>query len=506
MPNPAAPAKFTPNDRILYVPSSISNLPVILAAAGWTKREIHDHQDKVAYVLNRIVTVPVFDSRYQYGTFVNIDHQGLKQVLGARYVKWILDTLLAAGVIECDNKYFHRKSKGKALGYRITEKAQSKAVGLLIFKQETFGKKLFHWSQDQHVELRKNRFLNRIQRDISHLRIQYAEALDYNSAVATQTLEFIAERRQALEVIAMSKQAYAVLLDEAQELSSSIHLPGRKDLMKTLKKRQSKTPETTVYAVLMRSAQQTHSYNDMAVEKLHHQDWMLPTRPVKGSRVYTSLTNFSSYLRQFLYHDQYPGETLVNIDIKNSQPFLLCLLLMQQYTGQSLPADVQQYIDLTSSGKFYEHVAHAMGARIKSKRERREFKSNFFASIFFCRNQHTEASKCGKWFKRHFPNVYQLIFDTKAVRYQDLADAMQIQEAHVILDVVVKALHAKKIWCASIHDSIICRPGDQEEVATLMLDAFQDHGVQPSLDQEQLRKQQTAPLTEAMQFKQSHAA
>lgn len=423
MTTPAAPTKFTFNDRLLYVPSSISDLPALLAAVGWTNREILDHQDKVAYVLNRIVTVPVFDSRYKHGEFVHIDHQGLKQVLGARYVKWILDTLLAAGVIECDNKYFHRKSKGKSLGYRITEKAQSKAVGVLIFKQETFGKKLFYWSQDQHMELRKNRFLNRIQRDMSHLRIHLAQALDYNATVATRTQEFIVARRAALQVTAMPKKAYAVLLDEAHELSYLIHLPGRKDLMKTLKKRQKTAPEATLYDVLMRSALDTYSCNHMAVEKLHHQDWKLPTRPVKGSRVYTSLTNFSSYLRQFLYHNQYPEETLVNIDIKNSQPFLLCLLLTQQYTGQSLPTDVQQYINLTSSGRFYEYVAHAMGVRIDSKRERRDFKSNFFGSIFFCRNQHTEASKCGKWFKRHFPHVYQLIFDIKAVRYQDLADA-----------------------------------------------------------------------------------
>ena len=424
MPTPAAATKFTFNDRLLYVPSSISDLPALLAAVGWTKRQILDHQDKVAYVLNRLVTGPVFDSRYQHGEFVPLDQGSFKQVLGARYVKWILDTLLAAGVIECDNKYFHRKSKGKALGYRITEEAQSKAVGLLIFKQETFGKKLFQWSQDQHVELRKNRFLNRIQRDMSQLRIHYADALNYNTAVATQTQGFNAERHQALQVTAMSKKAYAVLLDEAHELSHLIHLPGRKDLMKTLKKRQIKAPETTVYAVLMQSAQDTHSCNHVAIEKLHHQDWKLPTRPVKGSRVYTSLTNFSSYLRQFLYHGQHPEEILVNIDIKNSQPFLLCLLLTQRYQGQALPADVQQYIALTSCGKFYEHVAHAMGVRIESKRERRDFKSSFFGSIFFCRNQHTEASRCGKWFKLHFPNVYQLIFDTKAVRYQNLADAM----------------------------------------------------------------------------------
>lgn len=72
---------------------------------------------------------------------------------------------------------------------------------------------------------------------------------------------------------------------------------------------------------------------------------------------------------------------------------------------------------------------------------------------------------------------------------------MQIQEAQVILDVVVKGLHVKKVWCASIHDSIICRPGNQEEVAALILDAFQGYSVQPSLEVEPLRKPQTVCLT-----------
>ena len=393
--------------------------------------------------------------------------------------------LLEAGVIECDNKIFFGTHGQKSLGYRLTEKAQSAPVGLLIFKQETMGKKLWTLRQSAEVTLKKDRFLNRIYKDMKYLRIRHAAAVKHNHAIYTQTEEFITQRQQALNVTSFSKKAYAMLVEEGMEINATyVQLPKRKDVARLVKKK-----DITFFKAMKQAILASYSANLIAVEKLHNGDIRVPVRPVAGSRVYTNLTNLSSGLRQFLYHERFEEEVLVNIDIKNSQPFMLCLLLVKKYQGQPLPQDVQLYIELTSNGTFYEYAALAMREPMETKRERRAFKEKFFGSVFYCENLHTKSSKFGQWFMDTFENVYKLTASMKKVNFKALAVAMQKEEAGMILDTVVVELHKRKIWCASIHDSILCRPGDQDVVKDIMLTAFQTKaGLIPSLDVEPLLK------------------
>ncbi|OGX81160.1 hypothetical protein BEN47_19350 [Hymenobacter lapidarius] len=89
---------------------------------------------------------------------------------------------------------------------------------------------------------------------------------------------------------------------------------------------------------------------------------------------------------------------------------------------------------------------------------------------------------------KHFPNVYALIADNKREAYHNLAIEMQRIEAGLVLDVVTAALQERKIWCASIHDSIVCRPGDQEAVKALLEGAFERAaGVKPSIKPKPLK-------------------
>ncbi|ALW84054.1 hypothetical protein AUC43_02415 [Hymenobacter sedentarius] len=489
---------FTFNPRPLYVPGMLADLPGYLRANGWTEPQILHHQDKVAYILDCIITAPVYDVRYSQGDFVNISYNWLVQQLGARYTKLVLTLLKDSGVIDCDYRYWNGQGvdgAGKNLGYCITSTYVGKPVGVLIYKQETFGKKLWDQRHDEEHQLKKDRFLNRIHRDMKELRLDFTPARDLNERIYDTTLEFIVAHRATVDKTKVTKKAYAALLDAAFEADElHIQLPSRAKLRKVLLPRQLKNreqhePETTIYAVLKARALDAYTSNLVALEKLRNLQLKPPTRPIKGSRVYTALTNLASCFRQFLYHADAPAEVLVNIDIKNSQPFMLNLLLADKYRYQELPADAEHYMDLTASGKFYEHVAAAMKIPMRNKRERREFKGWFFASLFFCKNQHTVAGKCGKWFEEHFPNVYQLIRDMKFARYQDLADAMQKREASVILDTVLKALHANKVWAATIHDSVVCRPDDAALVRELVEEAFRlKAGIVPGLDVEPLQK------------------
>jgi hypothetical protein len=483
---------FTFNPQKLYVPSMLADLQAYLRENRWTQRQIEDHQDKVAFVLNAILIAPVFDKSLKMGDFVTVSYNYLVSVLGARYTKLVLTLLRDTGVIDTDGKYWNGEGvegKGKCLGYRVSTTLQSKPIGLLIYKQETIGKKLWDGRHDEEKQLQKDRFLNHIHRDMKKLRLDFTPARDLNELLFDTTLEFIIAHRATVEVKKMTRKAYTALLDEALAAGPHVQLPSRKKMREVLLPRQEAAPETTIYAVLKSGTLDRYTCNLVALEKFRDLHLKVPTRPVKGSRVYTALTNLASIFRQFLYHADDATGVLVNIDIKNSQPFLLNLLLDEKYRHVELPADVQHYMDLTASGQFYTYVATAMKIPMRTKREKSEFKGWFFASVFFCENKHTAGSKCGKWFKENFPNVYQLIYDAKFTRYQNLADRMQRTEASVMLDTVLKALHAHKVWAVTIHDSVICHEEDAALVMELITAAFEAKaGFAPSLDFEPLKK------------------
>ena len=517
----AAPFTFT--NRQLYVPGPLADLQCILTAWGLTQRQIEDHQDKFAYVLNRVVTAPSFNRRIEPGDYVRINQAVLREVLSRNGAEFVLKTLVGEGILECDGRSSARS--GKSLGYRIAERYQGKAVGLSIFKQETFGCKLQARSDARTNELRKDRFLNRIHKNLTQLRICHQEAHAHLDAVKAASIEFLHEHKFGLSVNLCSIKAYAALLEEAGAQSPLIMLPKRKDVAKRVKQAHERGEfEKTYYQDMQNSIYDAHVANTFAVERLRRLDFMLPKRPpvrrkigrvetyfedvggqkvnkfrtvfVKDTarkphraRVYTFLTNLATHLRPFLYHVRHEDEVLVNLDIRNSQPFLLNVLLNRRYEGQELPKDVRRYMRLTASGTFYELVARCHGRRADSYRERREFKSKFFGSVFFCKIVHTEGSRLGQWFMKHFPNVYQLIADNKRKAYQNLSIEMQHIEAGLVVDVVTTALHERKIWCASIHDSIVCRPGDQEAVQLILADAFERAaGIKPSIKPESLKK------------------
>ncbi|ALW85317.1 hypothetical protein AUC43_09545 [Hymenobacter sedentarius] len=509
-------------NRVFNVPGKLADIPSMLCAFGFDEHSIHHHQDKYADFLSYLVTAPCFNRHLKPGDFVPVNQCVLKQKYGSRYVKDMLHNLTSTGVIECDGTADHRT--GKSYGYRIAPDYVSKAVALSPFKPEVLAKRLDAWAALDLKGLRKERFLNRIHKDMKHLRIRHEAAHAHLDAIAAATGEFLFEHKFTLSVSHCPLKAYADLLDEAAAESPLIMLPERKEVAKRVRDAHKRGEfESTYYLVMQQSVRDALVANTIAVDMLRRLDTGLtqrpkvhrkigrreeyfkevdgemvkkfrivyykdPTRQPHLARVYTFLTNLATHLRPFLYHVKHEDEVLVNLDIRNSQPFLLNVLLNHRYEGQQRPKDVRRYMRLTASGTFYELVARVHGLRAASSRERREFKSRFFGSVFFCKMEHTAGSQLGQWFMKHFPNVYELIAYNKREAYHNLAIEMQRIEANLVIDVVTTALQTKKIWCASIHDSIVCRPGDQEAVMAILADAFeQAAGIKPSIKPEPLK-------------------
>jgi len=132
-------------------------------------------------------------------------------------------------------------------------------------------------------------------------------------------------------------------------------------------------------------------------------------------------------MREFIFHVKYDGAGLCNIDIRNSQPFFLSLLLQAHFRCQPLSSAVAHFIALTSNGTFYEYVTAGMGQPLPGKlpedaplveaqkaRARAEFKTSFFSSLFFVviRTPRTVLRAS------IFGSIFRLCFDTVPSRFE----------------------------------------------------------------------------------------
>ena len=210
----------------------------------------------------------------------------------------------------------------------------------------------------------------------------------------------------------------------------------------------------------------------VAIKNIYDQEFHI-SRDVKGRRVHTNLTNLIKDARSWMYLET--GEALVNLDIPNSQPLFLALLLLDHY-GKDVPKDVLDYVSLCESGTLYQHLMEKMGLRYEIAAEKKMFKARLFKAVFYGKNE--VADRYVEWqdFKEEFPNVASFITEQKRVDYKQLSIRMQRAESDLILDNVVATIahnyRPSEFWVATIHDSIVCTQDNAEYVQGLMVNAF----------------------------------
>ena len=218
------------------------------------------------------------------------------------------------------------------------------------------------------------------------------------------------------------------------------------------------------------------------IQAIREGDWFC-TRDTTGHRVHHNFATLNKVLRPACYLET--GETLVNIDVKNSQPVILSILLKQHYKN-ALPADVRRYIELCEAGRFYEFVAQAFGIDITDDEARTAFKKKLFKTIFYGRNQ--AAEKYPEWacFQAEFPSVAAFITEFKATDYTALSIALQRLESEIMIEGVVGKIaqvhNPEDFFALTIHDSITTTESNQAYVLDLMRQEFRLRGINPSFD------------------------
>ena len=193
-----------------------------------------------------------------------------------------------------------------------------------------------------------------------------------------------------------------------------------------------------------------------------------------SGRFHSNVTNLAKGLRPYL---RVKGQPLVNIDVKNSQPYLSTIILtnpskvscmtensafalLLQTLHVSQNEDIKNYILLVVSGQLYEYLMKEFNL------SRDETKVQVLR-ILFARNRMPKEGinrKCRMIFKSKFPTVYRIFSKVRGRERGDkfhsfkrFAILLQRIEAFLMLDVILKRIYKELpgVVAITIHDSVL---------------------------------------------------
>ena len=459
-------------------------MKLILDSVGKSDYDINNHLDKYHYILHKLVEIRVFNKSLAPSDFVPLHMKTLEKFLGVRYACQVKNELLSWGIIETDNQYIPGT---KSMGYRIAAAHASKAVLRYVHKES--------WEAKLNLFEGRNQGKSVTERNLRRVGIHALEAMQYIDGKLQATKQFLSSYKHTLVSWKAVADIDAVEFKRIQEEAEGRAVAEGEEKVYSLmsiqtvnKRLQSKHNQgITVYDLLTNNLFHQHDADLVAITKIAKKKFFV-RKPDPLSRDFTNITNLSTDLRQFLYHVN-SNQHLVNLDIRNSQPYIFSLLLMDEYANHRyVPADVQRYINLCADGELYEYMMNFLGV---AEKMRQGFKQRFFAQLFFCTNYFAARTPAGKLFKKLFPNVYSLIHRYKSGKekgaHKKLAIMMQRREAQVILNQIGRQLDKQKIWYVTIHDSVVVLEEHAVMVKNIIHNTFlKAVGVMPSVKEEVL--------------------
>lgn len=191
-------------------------------------------------------------------------------------------------------------------------------------------------------------------------------------------------------------------------------------------------------------------------------------RDNKVNRLFHNVTNMDSDLRRFLYLDNYDSE-LVEIDLSNSQPLLLNVLIEDQYRSNlTMPKDLIYFRELTSTGSFYQEISKDT---IYSKKDTKKI---FFKEMFG-RPEVNVNNEILNNFKFNFPNVKAVMDLYKKKSYKDLSIKLMRLESKIFIDDIGTELSNNGIFFIPIHDCLVVKRSDLTKTIPLIITKFREN-------------------------------
>jgi len=179
-------------------------------------------------------------------------------------------------------------------------------------------------------------------------------------------------------------------------------------------------------------------------------------------RMHSNFTVLKKEIRKnFITIDGLPTYEL---DIKNSQPFFLIMLMKEKiHLSELIKPDVSKYIDLVKNGLIYEYLIE------NNMVENRDDAKIMLYRVLFGKNGHKRKENI--IFLKHFPTVYDFIKNYKehAKDYKILSHDLQLKESDFIFNKVIRHLmnSFSNMTIFTVHDSIVIPIKYKDEVETI---------------------------------------
>lgn len=212
-----------------------------------------------------------------------------------------------------------------------------------------------------------------------------------------------------------------------------------------------------------------------ALVDIHHKQFYLVECKTSGRRFH----NFLGLTREARRAILIDGEPCSEVDFSACHPWI-CYSFYEKNSKES-----KIYLNALNRG-FYYFIADFIGEDVRDPEVYQKFKISCIAQIFYDYPRNEDGRKLAA-FQKLFPEMYHIIQAEKHKSNSDFAYKLQKMEADLMFDGVFFGLFQKDIVAIPIHDGVLCKQRDAEEVKRIMEHEFQEkYGYLPKVGEKRL--------------------
>ena len=433
----------------LYVPESID-----LKKIAEEYPVFEGFNEDIAYYILYTINKPFLTIR-DFSGYTSISSKTMEKA-GIRNFRAYRKYLMDSGVIYTDGKYSsHFKEARK---FRFTDKYTESKSKTFIVDTNAFSKHITKMTEVKHIDKINNS----------------------NLWKSFQSKQLSIELEAALRSIELRYQKNIVSWNKLTEEQ------------KKSKYRKMKNPI------------RVHDQSLFAIYCIHERHYRF-MQDTKSGRVHHILTNIHKSLRQFL---RYEGMELVNLDFKNSQPFLSSILFNENFWRDNLEGgfkmlgkdklvqfsscqcyltkenDIDTYVRQVQEGTFYESLM-----KLWNMKDRAEAKIEALVVMF---SKNTYKSKNKRLFEKAYPNVSKMFecirgIDDSDDSHKKFPILLQQLESSLFIGKICKRINTEypEMRLFTIHDSVLTTKNNAEYIERVMREeTIKLLGVEPTISKE----------------------
>jgi hypothetical protein len=461
----------------LYVPANFDPDAVL-------PDNLKNHADSARYFLHRIIWGRML-KRTLPNDYVPLKWDYLRAVIPDRVLKSLKHALVAADVIECDNRYIEGH---KSHGYRLCSPYREATIVRTAVKHRRTTERITKNRRadekkvrlDVHLYLRRQ--FDRLDIDLPAALAFLAQRPDY------ETLKLPAEQIAAKDIsfsVCRYGRVHTDVTRAARVLRNALHVEGQPLVGIDIKNSQPlffalllanyRARGNKTYTLMPFAKERRDPYEDIEtlissivcpivrnIEEEERQEEDKERSSVPPLLLPSNTTRITS---DRLLEDKTPsGFTATTGSIPQSEA-----------VNAQLSVDERRFLRLCEEGRLYEELMEITGTRI------RQWAKEGFFELLFGKNSVTSAFKSA--FTEAFPHVAEVARIHKRKDYRFLSRLLQNYESTVVINRVCRRLMTEHPAAPvfTIHDSVLTTAEYQADVGRIVRQEFASLGLVPSL-------------------------